>query len=196
MRFTRKKIMLLATEAETYVATPKQLVEKIAELTGVPLGTVILHDRNLLNAGLRSEGQRGRGKSVASSTDAANLLIALAGSRNVKDSADTVRMYAPIPANKPIMLGEEVRGQTFGDALAALLEAPRGICGSFVVMLLGPWPVARINFGNDPETHRSISYRSTQIDMDDWRARSGAALRWTSSFTDLTIYPIGDLLRS
>ncbi|MET4802507.1 hypothetical protein [Bradyrhizobium sp. LB11.1] len=173
------------------MATPKQLVEKIAELTGVPLGSVTLHDRNLLVAGLRSEGQRGRGKSVVTFEGAANLLIAVAGSRNVRDSADTVRLYAPLPADEPLTFGEEVRGRTFGDALAALIEAPAS--GPFKVELLAPWPLAGISFRSNPR--RDISYRPAQFDPEMLSERSGAMLKWTSWFTDATVYPIGDLLR-
>lgn len=105
------------------MATPKQLVSKIAEVTGIPEGTVILHDRNLMTAGLRSLGVRGRGTSAVTFEDAANLLIAVAASRNVKDSAKVVASYRDLPADLVLDFGDEKRGSTFGDALAALMEA-------------------------------------------------------------------------
>jgi len=181
------------------VATPKQLVEKIAELTGVPLGTVILHDRNLLTAGLRSEGQRGRGKSVVTYQDAANLLIAVAGSRNVKDSPATVRVYAPLVADRPLDFGEEVRGKTFGDALAALLEAvpadrrsynnPEH--GSVDVWLFGPNPEARIiwKVGDRSDT---IEYRKS---YKRGEGRLFADLEFIAKFTQVTIGHVGEMVR-
>lgn len=180
------------------MATPKQLVEKISELTGVPIGTVTLHDRNLLVAGLRSEGQRGRGKSVVTYQDAANLLIALAGSRNVKDSAETVRMYSPLVADAPLDFEDGVRGETFGDALAALIEAlpndresyrdPEQ--GRIQVNLFGPDPGARIEWvvGEKSGLHQYGSWASTEpSSMPD--------LTWVSGFTQVTIGHVGEMIK-
>src|SRR5690606_10667084 len=109
------------------MATPKELVAKIAAMTGVPEGTVIQHDRNLSVAGLRTVGGRGRAAATVTYQDAANLLIAVAGSRNVKDSVKTVQEYAELKARDPMVFDDDgkdvIRGRTFGDALAALLEA-------------------------------------------------------------------------
>jgi len=75
------------------VASPGELVRKLSELLGIPEPTIVLHDRNLVIAGLRSK--TGRGKSAARMTarDAAHLLIAVLGSSQVKDSVQTVRRY-------------------------------------------------------------------------------------------------------
>ncbi|ABE61225.1 hypothetical protein Nham_0329 [Nitrobacter hamburgensis X14] len=192
----------MATEAEIYVATPKQLVEKIAEETGVPIGTAILHDRNLLTAGLRSEGQRGRGKSVVTFEDAANLLIAVAGSRNVKDSAETVRLYAPLKATAPLVFNDQgkdiVRGETFGDALAALLEAlpadrdsyrdPEH--GSVEVTIYGPNPAARIIW-KVGERGGTIDYRPPH---KRGAKRMFADLEFISKFTQVTIGHVGEMV--
>ncbi len=186
------------------MATPKDLVAQIARQTGVPEGTVILHDRNLMNAGLRSEGQRGRGKSVVNFTDAANLLIAVAGSRNVKDSAKTVSEYAPLVASSPLVFddgGAEVRrGKTFGDALAALLEAVPSNRDAYVdpeqgsvdVFLYGPIPSARIEWRvggrsdiiryNGPERKRGDPYPPV------------ADLQFIAQFTQVTIGHVGELV--
>ncbi|GAB1717551.1 MAG: hypothetical protein NTAFB05_25930 [Nitrobacter sp.] len=181
------------------MATPKQLVEKVAELTAVPVGSVILHDRNLLTAGLRSEGQRGRGKSVVTVEDAANLLIAVAGSRNVKDSAETVRLYSPLVADAPLEFGEEVRGKTFGDALAALLEAVPADresyndpeYGSVDVWLFGPNPAARIKW--------KVGERSDTIDYHLPHKRGArrvfADLEFISKFSQVTIGHVGEMVK-
>ena len=75
------------------MASPGELVRKLSELLGIPEPTIVLHDRNLVIAGLRSK--TGRGKSAARMTarDAAPLLIAVLGSSQVKDSVQTVRRY-------------------------------------------------------------------------------------------------------
>ena len=75
------------------MASPGELVRKLSELLGIPEPTIVLHDRNLVMAGLRSK--TGRGKSAARMTarDAAHLLIAVLGSSQVKDSVETVRRY-------------------------------------------------------------------------------------------------------
>ncbi|MBV2183868.1 MAG: hypothetical protein KUL88_04910 [Rhizobium sp.] len=176
------------------MASPKELVATVAKLTGVPEGTVILHDRNLLVAGLRSEGMRGRGKSSVTFEDAANLLIAVAGSRNVKDSAKTVREYRDLVASQPLEFGDVERGHTFGDALAALLEAapkdrdafagPDG--GTIDVSMFGPSPAARIEW-NLPTSHGTVEYTGKHN-------RSFADLQFVSRFTQVTIGHIGDLV--
>ncbi|NOV20938.1 hypothetical protein E5S70_33815 [Ensifer adhaerens] len=189
------------------MATPKELVAKIADLTGVPEGTVILHDRNLLNAGLRSEGQRGRGKSVVTYLDAANLLIAVAGSRNVKDSVKTVRDYADLRASAPLIFedeGAEVkRGETFADAIAALLEAAPRSPDSFDgddsawidVSLFGPTP------------HAVIEYKKFGADSRDrlqydrpWKrgepSSKAADLQFIAKFSQVTLGHVGQLVQS
>lgn len=105
------------------MASPKELIAAIAEQTGVPEGTVIQHDRNLSLAGLRSVGGRGRAVARVTFQDAANLLIAVAASRNVKDSVKTVEEYAALVSDSPMRFGDERHVKTFGEALAALLEA-------------------------------------------------------------------------
>lgn len=186
------------------MATPKELVAKVSELTGVPEGTVILHDRNLLNAGLRTEGQRGRGKSAVTYQDAAHLLIAVAGSRNVKDSVKTVQEYASLPGRDTFTDGVEIRGKTFGDALAALLEAVPKSRDSFTggndsgwveVSLFGPNPKAVIEISK-PGDAAPMRY-----DYDPmWGARRGERkwvsvdLQFIAKFTHTTIGWVGELV--
>lgn len=178
------------------MATPKELVAMVAHQTGVPEGTVILHDRNLMNAGLRSEGQRGRGKSIVTVQDAANLLIAVAGSRNVKDSAKTVRDYADLIASAPLEFGDVKRGHTFGDALAALLEAvpeDRDAFGgreggTIEVFLYGPVPAARIEWELEASRGR-VDYRGPS------EGRQFADLHFIAKFSQVTLGHVGELLK-
>lgn len=176
------------------MATPRQLVSKLAELTGVPEGTVILHDRNLMTFGLRSLGVRGRGVSSVTYEDAANLLIAVAASRSVKDSVRTVVAYSALTASEPLAFDADVRGRTFGDALAAFLEAApnsrhlfagRG-GGTIEVSIFGPNPAARIEW-NLPESSGTIDYTGK-------RDPTFADLQFVSKFSQVTIGHIGDLV--
>lgn len=51
------------------------------------------HDRNLVAAGRRSKGGRGRSAAKVTPQDGASLLIAVAGSNYVKDSVETLEQY-------------------------------------------------------------------------------------------------------
>ena len=110
------------------MATPKQLVEKAAEITGVSVATVIVHDRNLSNSSLRTVAGRGRAAAKVTAEDAANLLIAIAASELVKDSAATVLKYRKLVAVHDLKCGISsydrlAHGHTFGDALTSLFLA-------------------------------------------------------------------------
>ncbi len=181
------------------MASPKELVAAISRETGVPEGTVTQHDRNLALAELRTVGGRGRAVARVTFEDAANLLIAVAASRNVKDSAKTVRDYASLVASAPLVFdddGKEVsRGETFGDALAALLEAvpadrdsyrdPEH--GSVDVFLYGPNPSARIEW--------RIGDRFDRIDYSARKSsRTFADLQFISKFTQVTVGFVGELV--
>lgn len=78
------------------MATPGEMVHAVAEVLGVPEATVIVHDRNLLIAGLRTKGGRGRSAPQVTARDVANLLIGVAASTVIKDTAETVRRYSPL----------------------------------------------------------------------------------------------------
>ncbi|MGN7294690.1 hypothetical protein ACTHQP_17570 [Rhizobium sp. SAFR-030] len=176
------------------MATPKQLVAKVAEITGVPEGTVIQHDRNLSVAELRTTGGRGLAVAKVTFDDAANLLIAVAGSRNVKDSAKTVREYRELGSSHALDFGDVKRGHTFGDALAALMEAApkeRDLFagsegGTIEVSIFGPNPAARIEW-QLPNSQGRVDYRSKS-------KRTFADLQFVSKFSQVTIGHVGDLL--
>ena len=75
------------------VASPGELVRKFSELFGIAEPTIVVHDRNLVVAGLRSKSGRGNSAARMTARDAAHLLVAILGSSHVKDSAETVRRY-------------------------------------------------------------------------------------------------------
>jgi hypothetical protein len=61
------------------MASPGQLVECVSAALNLPQATVVLYDRVLSENGLRSKGGRGRSAAKVTVEDAANLLIAIAG---------------------------------------------------------------------------------------------------------------------
>lgn len=187
----------------------------VAEVLGVPEATVILHDRNLSLAGLRSMGGRGRAVARVTYTDAANLLIAVAGSRNVKDSAKTVEAYASLATTfRPALArtGQPIPFDTFRDALAFLVQeitenaalytlrtpAPesylRHDSGYVEVTLQGPVPGALIDAGLSGNTI-SIGYGEYRIEEYEYK-KYQAGLRYAAIFDHLTLAPVGQLVAS
>jgi hypothetical protein len=122
------------------VASPGQLVELVSEALGVPRATVALHDRNLAEAGLRKMGGRGPSAAIMDSVDAANLLIAVVAAPingpAIVSSAATCELYSKLPfrekESSPIRRWRQLLSSlalspahTFGEALAALIDAER-----------------------------------------------------------------------
>jgi hypothetical protein len=117
------------------MATPGQFVEVMAEALGVPEATVVVHDRNLVVAGLRSKGGRGRSAAQVTERDAANLLTAILASAQVRDSVDSVKRYSKTKPHRHTSsadgykksgikeLAELPTGHSFIDALEALIAA-------------------------------------------------------------------------
>lgn len=68
------------------MATPKELVRVVSEITGVPAATVEVIDRALMTAGFRSKAKRGRGLAEVSNLDAACLTLACLVSSSPKDA--------------------------------------------------------------------------------------------------------------
>jgi len=79
---------------ETALVSSTQLSECIARATGVPEATVLLHMRNVREAGILTQGGRGRSAARMTTRDAANLLIAVAGASAVKDSVVPIHRQA------------------------------------------------------------------------------------------------------
>jgi hypothetical protein len=73
--------------------TPGQLVKAVATALDAPEETVTQHDRNLVVAGLRTKGGRGRSAPDVTPLDAARLFSAAVGSLRAKDSVKTVVSY-------------------------------------------------------------------------------------------------------
>ena len=97
------------------MASPGELVRKFSELLGIAEPTIVLHDRNLVVAGLRSKSGRGTSAARMTARDAAHLLVAVLGSSHVKDSAETVRRYKETRFHKSTSGG-------YGDSTIAALR--------------------------------------------------------------------------
>jgi hypothetical protein len=80
------------------MATPGKLRDVVADALGLSaqIQMVDVHLRNLREAGLISKAKRGRGAAEVGPTDAANMLIAVAGSAYVKESVGTVEKYGSL----------------------------------------------------------------------------------------------------
>jgi hypothetical protein len=107
---------------------PGQLVKAVSIALDVPEETVVQHDRNLVMAGLRTKGGRGRSAPEVTTLDAARLFIAILGSIRTKDSVDTVKQFErAIFQGKYVRLGgaemrtgEGLRAQEFDNAIVRL----------------------------------------------------------------------------
>jgi hypothetical protein len=100
------------------VASPGELVRKVSELLGIAEPTIVLHDRNLVVAGLRSKSGRGTSAARMTARDAAHLLVAVLGSGHVKDAAETVRRHRQTRFHKSASGG-------YGDSsITALRDLP------------------------------------------------------------------------
>lgn len=88
--------------------TPGQLVKAMALALDVPEETVVQHDRNLVVAGLRTKGGRGRSAPTVTALDAARLLVAVLGAVRAKDSVSVVRYFEEALFNKPTSMAESI----------------------------------------------------------------------------------------
>jgi hypothetical protein len=176
------------------MTSPRELVTEIAKQTGVPEGTVVQHDRNLAVAGLRSVGGRGRAVAQVTYSDATNLLIAVAGSPNVKDSVKIVQTYSALTSSNALMSGIIERGHTFGEALATLLKAAPSNGEIYAdvdrdlieVSLFGPAPSARIEWDAQGSKGR-VEYRNDN-------EGPFADLQFIAKFSQVTLRKLGQLL--
>jgi hypothetical protein len=205
------------------MATPRQLVETVAEVLGISVATVIVHDRNLSTAPvpLRTVAGRGRAAAKITAVDAANLLIAVAASDSVKNSVSTVLTYAGLRAgSRTTRKGYSsfastsptgIRsidalpvGHTFGEFLAALIDGvatkelrPEEFTST--VRFNGPRPSADIEW-TFPERQENEHHNLRAEDMEyklapkkKWPGESGDMFR-TTEFSEQTILRVGGVV--
>jgi hypothetical protein len=109
--------------------TPGDLVSAVSIAMDVPRETVFQHDRNLVVAGLRTFGGRGRNAPTVTPLDAARLMIAVLGSARVLDSVETVKAFTEATfhplAGSPVFdpaIASLPPNHNFIEALAALIN--------------------------------------------------------------------------
>jgi hypothetical protein len=78
------------------MATLSNLVTVLAHVTGVPDATVFAYGRFAREAGLISQAGRGLGGAQMTPTDAANLLIAIGGTRITKEAGKAIAALRPL----------------------------------------------------------------------------------------------------
>jgi hypothetical protein len=95
------------------MATLSELVSVLAKTTGLPPATVFAYGRFAREAGLISQKGHGRGAAQMSPTDAANLLIAVAGTGVTKEAGAAIKAFRS--------LSLAVWDDTLGDSPGRLL---------------------------------------------------------------------------
>jgi len=134
------------------MVSPGEMVSAVARALGVPEITVVQHDRKLADVGLRAKGGRGPSAAKMTARDVANLLIGIAASSSIQETAANAREYGGLPLVDPLIdslsmpkgkeaefygvehpdwrdwplclpvLRELTPDHTFADALAALIQ--------------------------------------------------------------------------
>ena len=147
------------------MASSTQLSECVAKQLGLPPSTIALHMRNIREAGLITQGGRGRSSARMTAADAAYLLMASVGSLNPKDSVEVVAKYAAIiktrRSNWAIGLVPKLdqlqKQHTFAEAITALIESAMANnisiknsdqvdLEAILITLFWPWNGAKIQF--------------------------------------------------
>ena len=82
--------------------TPGQLVKAVSLALNVPEETVVQHDRNLVLAGLRTKGGRGRSAPEVTPRDAARLLVATLASIKIRNSDGVVLAFEKTEFSAPM----------------------------------------------------------------------------------------------
>lgn len=108
------------------MATPGDLIRTIAAVTGIPEATVVVYDRSLLDAGLRTKGGRGRSAAKMTALDCARDLLAVMGgvpahaAEFVSEYGQLKTGYDPMGEQASHLLGIDFP-HTLEEAVAALI---------------------------------------------------------------------------
>ncbi|MCE6959582.1 hypothetical protein LAZ40_10995 [Cereibacter sphaeroides] len=106
------------------MATRGQMVNRLAEIFGVPPAVVDVRDRKLSEAGLRTPSPRGRAAADMTAWDLAVVALGLAFRLGVRETVDLVSSAVDLPLSQSV--GEDpgllVEGGRFGASVAGLLE--------------------------------------------------------------------------
>ena len=99
-----------------------KLIESVADALGVDVATVVTHDRNLLNASLRTRGGRGRAAARMTPNDAANLIIAVAGADQVQNSVNAVKNFGSLRFDPIHSSSREIPGLSMAHTFREVLS--------------------------------------------------------------------------
>jgi hypothetical protein len=178
-----------------------KLIESVADALGVDVATVVTHDRNLLTAGLRTKGGRGRAAARMTPGDASNLIIAVAGSDQVQNSVAAVKNYTtlvldPRRSSKGSLPGIS-KHTTFGEFLIEFITGFQN--GSFSgtsnieleIKLKRPEYEVEISGDFDGAEWIFKYWRPLQKGCDP----PGRELSITAAFTHRTPWQVGEALR-
>jgi hypothetical protein len=188
------------------MATPAQLVKTVSQTLGIPERTVIIHDRNLAKAKLRSVGGRGTGAARMTGRDAAHLLIAAVASREVQGSVEAVKRFGKLPiygrnwdkATCP-SLAALSHPHTFSDALVAMLEADAvaWFAGDHKTHVTVRFEFPNLEAAIDIATRQQEAERTFRMPWDPsgMKPKSSGDLHERYQISEQTIFAIGNLLR-
>src|SRR3954466_13155275 len=108
------------------MASSTELSDRVAEALGVPGPSVALTMRMIREAGLITQGGRGRSAARMTPADAASLIISVTGSSRVRDSVASLQAFAGLEAQGWRSGGWPVhslrRNHSFREALVALID--------------------------------------------------------------------------
>ncbi|MHA6731089.1 hypothetical protein [Devosia sp. A369] len=180
------------------MATQKELVAVVAKEMGVSLETVIVIDRLLAAAGLRTRALRGRGNTPMTYLDAANLIIATALDVSPRNAVDLVTSYGALPATRvkeDARIADDALGATFGEALAAVVESIPEERGAFSAPDDAPGAMSMTVFLHGPDPRAEIllikSGIRTTFQYGPSFAKHGD-LKRTVQFTQITLGVVGE----
>ncbi len=161
------------------MATSGGLIEIVADALGLTAETVGVHVRNLRTAGLLNRRGVGRSAAIMTTLDAARVLLAVVGSQQVKDSAETVKRFGALVSAEGVEAasrGEDINPFTLEHALAAEFGA-----------IAQRWP--------NPRTVANAEYRDTWQELDDSKVIAGPALQLFTTLGVRTPVTRGAVLR-
>lgn len=135
-------------EMPAHMAKLSELIPALAQVLPMPEKTVAMYARQLREARLISTGGRGPGAAQMTATDCARILIAIMAADQVKNAASAVEIFWPLELEEintkhsvpeearedwaalpdtiiDIMMPDGAEEQSFGETVAALIDAVR-----------------------------------------------------------------------
>jgi hypothetical protein len=103
--------------------SPGVFVERLAEILGLPSKSVVVIDRALLEAGLRSRGGRGRSAARVTTVDAAALLLAVMATPVLVRADEVVATWRNVKSWRPPPSMPEPFGSAFSGTVSLPLQS-------------------------------------------------------------------------